>query len=550
MAVRPPAFDRLWGNRVHEDDVRFERVTRELFEEEEPQDAVGAQAWLIKWKYWAELSKSRKTEANRRLIPLQKAVDAGDVPRDLIPKVLSGGLPKGKKCTAKVLLQFGHQGLKRWADILQLVEGVKTNLKSRVDVLRKKVAAELAASRVAAGHEAAEQAAAPLKTDHKAAAAGAREREPLLKTENKKKWTPGREARLATLEAEKAAARRVKPPQGRKRNTTGRVGRRRISAGSKRELQALLDSLSYEAQDKLYDEFQEFFTADVDGVGSIDLRSFDLYEKLKARAQQEAQAMGAEANKDGHQPPRTGHVDKKPRTHGPDQMLSKACDTKKADRAEEEVEDDAVALPETRLSRKVVALTNKEKLTEADEKFLVGVLERLSEPTQDDLLLVLGPEACNGEFVYFSVATRERQRAFICELARELRLAARAEPLFPHMSPARVAESACERSCHKELTEQLVLADERSLGIADNAEAVARPESNAAHVVECGSESDVEALVERCQKKLAEQPSVAILDKEGAAADAEAEQNPQEADSFLGDSEAVLAVMRGESAWF
>ena len=178
------------------------------------------------------------------------------------------------------------------------------------------------------------------------------------------------------------------------------------------------------------------------------------------------------------------------------------------------------------------------------------MLERLSEPTQDDLLLVLGPEACNGEFVYFSVATRERQRAFICELERELRLAARAEPLFPHMSPARVAEGACERDCQKELTEQLVLADERSLGIADNAEAVARPESNAAHVVECGSESDVEALVERCQKKLAEQPSVAILDKEGAAADAGAEQNPQEADSFLGDSEAVLAVMRGESAWF
>ena len=66
MAARPPAFDRLWGEGVHKRDERFERVTRALLDEEDPQDAAGAQAWLNNWKYFLELSYSRRVEAANR----------------------------------------------------------------------------------------------------------------------------------------------------------------------------------------------------------------------------------------------------------------------------------------------------------------------------------------------------------------------------------------------------------------------------------------------------------------------------------------------------
>ena len=190
MAARPPAFDRLSGEGMHKRDERFERVTRALLDEEDPQDAAGAQAWLNNWKYFLELSYSRRVEAANRHRALQEAVTAGKVSRDMVPYALHMKLPKGNKCTDEVLLCFGqNEGLQRWADVLELVDTVKNDLAPKAAALRKALAAE--------------RAAAPVQ--------------------------------------------RSEQPRGRKRKASSCSGRKRISAESKTQLQSLLEDLSDKA---------------------------------------------------------------------------------------------------------------------------------------------------------------------------------------------------------------------------------------------------------------------------------------------------------------
>ena len=81
---------------MHKREERFERVTRALLDEEDSQDAAGAQAWLNNWKYFLELSYSRRVEAANRHRALQEAVTAGKVSRDMVPYALRMKLPKGQ----------------------------------------------------------------------------------------------------------------------------------------------------------------------------------------------------------------------------------------------------------------------------------------------------------------------------------------------------------------------------------------------------------------------------------------------------------------------
>ena len=117
-----PAFERLFGGRIHELDQRLSGVLCNLLRGK-PQTPTETVAWLQDYKWFLNLARSRRRYALQEQRLLRQAVQAGVVPLDLIPHALRKQVSDR---APEALLRFGaNEGLQRLADVVRVIDEAK-----------------------------------------------------------------------------------------------------------------------------------------------------------------------------------------------------------------------------------------------------------------------------------------------------------------------------------------------------------------------------------------------------------------------------------------